>query len=555
MILAGCASGPASSREAAGRVKSIFAAGKSGAFSAEESEAEYEKNVQAYSHFSAGLSYDLNGKHDLALEEYVQAATANPSDEPMVLDVTRRLVRAEKFDRALELLKLASSKPEASGALFAWLGLVYNQTGQREQAIAANRAAIKKMPDALPAYHNLTQLYLQQNKTNEALKVLDDAAAQRKVEPEFLVDLAELYYRLIKAKPDGESMTNRIVRVLDRAADLKPANPVTQQKLADGYYQVSEFKKAEPIYVELLKRFPSPLLQAKLAELYLRTDQKQKATEQLQAIAKADPTNPRTHSFLGAIALEDDKLPEAAKYFETALLLNPDLEPVYYELAGINLNLKKPKEALEWLEKARAKFKLNFLLELYTGLSYFELKNYSVAIRHLTSAEVVAKADSPERLTPSFYFRLGAVYERNGDYDQSETAFKKCLEMLPEYADALNYLGYMWADRGVKLNEARDMIQKALKIEPKNAAFLDSMGWVLFKLNEPAQGLDYILKAIELSEEPDPVLYDHLGDIYRALNQHEKARESWQKSLKVEENDQIRKKLEAAPPDLPAPRC
>jgi tetratricopeptide (TPR) repeat protein len=108
----------------------------------------------------------------------------------------------------------------------------------------------------------------------------------------------------------------------------------------------------------------------------------------------------------------------------------------------------------------------------------------------------------------------------------------------------MNYLGYMWAEHGENLEEARKLIAKAVKAEPKNAAYLDSLGWVLFKLNQPKEALDYVIKAVELSDPPDATVYDHLGDIYLALRQPEKAREAWRKSLSIEASDQVRKKLE-----------
>ena len=104
----------------------------------------------------------------------------------------------------------------------------------------------------------------------------------------------------------------------------------------------------------------------------------------------------------------------------------------------------------------------------------------------------------------------------------------------------------MWAEHGIKLAKARELIEKAVKLEPKNAAYLDSLGWVLFKQGQPKQALDYILKAAELSKEPDATVYDHLGDIYAALNEADKARAAWGKSLSLEANDQVRKKLESA---------
>jgi len=84
-------------------------------------------------------------------------------------------------------------------------------------------------------------------------------------------------------------------------------------------------------------------------------------------------------------------------------------------------------------------------------------------------------------------------------------------------------------------------------MEPKNSAFLDSLGWVLYKLGKPKDALPWMQQALDHSEEPDPTLYDHLGDIYAALQQTAKAKEAWQKSLSLEPNSQIEKKLRSAP--------
>jgi len=212
------------------------------------------------------------------------------------------------------------------------------------------------------------------------------------------------------------------------------------------------------------------------------------------------------------------------------------------------IELGKPKEALTTLEKARQKFAQNFTLEFYTGLAYSRLKAYAEAVRHFIAAEVIAKATSPVQLNEAFYFRLGAACERKGDYEQAEKYFEKCLELAPNSPEACNYLGYMWAERGVKLEKARELIEKAVKAEPKSAAYLDSLAWVLFKLGDAKAALPYVLQAVELSEEPDATLYDHLGDIYAALKEADKAVEAWRKSVSVEANEAVQKKIEAASP-------
>ena len=101
-------------------------------------------------------------------------------------------------------------------------------------------------------------------------------------------------------------------------------------------------------------------------------------------------------------------------------------------------------------------------------------------------------------------------------------------------------------ERGVNLPKARELIEKAVKLEPKNAAYLDSLAWVIYKLDQPKEALPWMLKAVELSEEPDATLYDHLGDIYSAMQQPAKAQEAWKKALDIEPKDEIKKKLSPA---------
>jgi tetratricopeptide (TPR) repeat protein len=318
--------------------------------------------------------------------------------------------------------------------------------------------------------------------------------------------------------------------------------------LAEAYNSLGKSDKAAQLYLELLKKLPDlPMLRerihAKLAGIYLRTSDHQKAVEQLEAIIRDDPTNAEAYYYLGYISFTERKPAEAAEYFSKTILLNPDFPDPYYELALSQISLNKAEEALDTLDKARKKFPQNYALELCTGLAYGKNKDYKQAIEHYTAAEVIAKATDPLKLDDQFYFQLGATYERMGDYNQAEQCFEKCLKLAPNSAEAQNYLGYMWAEHDIKLERARDLIEKAVKAEPKNAAYLDSLGWVLFKLHQPREALSYTLKAVELSEEPDATLFDHLGDIYAALNEPDKAREAWNKSLAVEPNDEIRKKL------------
>jgi tetratricopeptide (TPR) repeat protein len=518
-----------------------------------DSEPDAEKLASAHTHYAAGVLHEINHESDAALKEYYQAAMIDSSDEDLSLRVSAKFIETKQLDKAIEVLNRRTSRPDATGAVFARLGAIYFEQGKTNEAVAANRTAIKRSPTLLAGYHNLFLIALQNKQSAEALRILDEAAAQANTDLDFLLPLSQFYVRLALQAADLKVAANAKARaVLDRAEKLNPDDPSDKLQLAEGYNAVGEYKKAAQVYLDLLKTLPDvPLVRekvrARLTDIYLRGDDRKQAAEQVQGIIRDDPTNPQAYYWLGELKLDQKEFQEAADALNRCILLSKDFEPAYYDLAVAQLNLNKPSDALATLEKARGKFKENFQMEFWSGTALMRQKAYKEALTHYTRAELLAMASDPKRLNELFYFEFGAAFERSGDYDQAEKYFQKSIDASPDFAEALNYLGYMWVERGKKLEEARGLIEKAVKLEPKNPAYLDSLAWVLFKLGQPEEALTNILKATEFSPEPDATIYDHLGDIYAALNQRDKAREAWQKSLSVEANEAVEKKLKEAP--------
>lgn len=511
-----------------------------------------EKIVEAHAHYALGMIYDLDEQPELAREELSKAALADPSNADLVLELTRDYLQQKQPEKAIELLLHATALPDASGVLFARLAMVYSQLGKDEQAIAAAQTAIKRDAAALEGYRVLFAIQLQRGRPKEALKVLDQAARLPDSSAEFDIELVELYATLEQQVPSEKAAIDvTAMAALNRAVRQKPSNPQLRLRLADDFNALGAVSNAAPIYLQLIDEFSDlPAARAdvrhRLAAMYTSAGDHQKAAEQLQAIVADDPTNVQAYYSLARLLEDENKLAEAADYYQKTILLNEDVEQAYYELANVQIYLDQPQSALDTLAKARRKFRVSFVYEYLSARAYEKQKDYTNAVSHFTTAEVVAKTSEPDRLNGDFYFGQGAAYERAGDFDDAERSFEKSLSLTPNFAEALNYLGYMLADRGVKLDKARDLIEKALKLEPKNPAYLDSMGWVLFKLNRAQEALPQLQKAIALSDAPDPTLYDHLGDIYAALKDTTKAREAWTKSLDLEASDQVRKKLDQA---------
>jgi tetratricopeptide (TPR) repeat protein len=158
----------------------------------------------------------------------------------------------------------------------------------------------------------------------------------------------------------------------------------------------------------------------------------------------------------------------------------------------------------------------------------------SQAKRYDAAEEAIQKAlelsPNPEDQEYPLYI-AGSIYERQKKYDKAEETFKKVLSMNPLYASAANYLGYMLADRGVRLEESVKYIQKALEIEPNNGAYLDSLGWAYFKMARYDLAAPPLEKAAQKIPN-DPTIREHLGDLYLHMGKPARAEEEWERALK-----------------------
>jgi Tfp pilus assembly protein PilF len=135
----------------------------------------------------------------------------------------------------------------------------------------------------------------------------------------------------------------------------------------------------------------------------------------------------------------------------------------------------------------------------------------------------------------SVLFMRAAMYEKRKDYDAAEKEFRRVLELNPKNASALNYLGYMLADRNVRLSEALQMIRQAVDLDPNNGAYLDSLGWAYYRLGELDKAEQYLRSAIERFSK-DPTVHDHLGDVFAKQGNLKDAITQWEKSLQEWEN-------------------
>lgn len=153
------------------------------------------------------------------------------------------------------------------------------------------------------------------------------------------------------------------------------------------------------------------------------------------------------------------------------------------------------------------------------------------------------------------HFARGAARERLNRWPEAEGDMRRALEISPDQPEVLNYLGYMWIDRGEHMQEGLAMIQRAVELRPASGAIIDSLGWAYFKLGDYAQALDYLEQAVQI-EPADPTLNEHLGDVYWRLDRRIEARFQWRRALTLDPDNvpAIEAKIENGLPDEPPAR-
>jgi Flp pilus assembly protein TadD len=184
---------------------------------------------------------------------------------------------------------------------------------------------------------------------------------------------------------------------------------------------------------------------------------------------------------------------------------------------------------------------------------YDKGKKFSEMAQAIEAASKLSESDEEKG---EVFFMRGAMYEKMQKLDLAEAEFHKVLKMNPQYGSALNYLGYMLADRNIRLAEAQDLIRRAVALEPANGAFLDSLGWVMFRLGNLDEAETYLRQSLERVSR-DATVHDHLGDVYYqkgrlkdAIAQWEISLREWRSSSRAEmdpaETAKVQRKLEDA---------
>ena len=256
----------------------------------------------------------------------------------------------------------------------------------------------------------------------------------------------------------------------------------------------------------------------------------QQAIKEYEKTAKYDRREPIPHLRLGAYYSRLGRLAEATKQLKIVITLQPNLSQAHYLLALVYSSQRKYELAAseyETILKIADKDNSNNVdVHAYLGQLYFALRKY-------LQAEIqLAKVLEFQPKNVSALYLEGNIYSELNQTEKAKEDFRKVLSIEPEHDGSLNSLAYIYAEEGTNLDDALKMAKRAVELDPSNGAYYDTLGWVLFKQGFNAEGLMALEKAKKYVT--DPLLYEHMGDVYKASNEPTLARKFWLKSLALD---------------------
>ena len=475
--------------------------------------------------------YRLKNEHDKAEQVLKSILKNDPENEPAVEQLTQLLMDQGKSPEAVTLLEgIIAHSP--TPVLLDLLGDAHTQAHELEKAEEAYRKAAELDPSELSHQRGLGQTLLAEEKYSEALKVYEKLSDVMPDDSDVYLRIAQIYREL--------HQLDRAEQNLVKARQYAPGSLEVMYNEAMLYQAQGRYEDAVRVLSDAVTGIKgqspaAPSRRRSLAILYQQLGQLYRDTQNYQAAIY-------TFEELGHLGEEEDRrarmmimdtyraakdLPKAMQTGKEALAkypADPAIRTSHALLLGENGQTDDAVKILRAQLHGDAGDR-----EAYLNIAqvYERGRRYKEAEEAARAAEVLP---GQARDNEMVWFLLGAIYERQKFFDKAEEQFKKVLAVNPKNAPVLNYYGYMLGDLGIRLDEAEALVQQALKEDPFNGAYLDSLGWIYFKENKFGASESTLRKAVE-RERHDATIHSHLGDLYAKTGRGDLAAAEWEKSL------------------------
>ncbi|MFA7239634.1 MAG: tetratricopeptide repeat protein [Sulfuricellaceae bacterium] len=491
------------------------------------------------------------GKPDMAVEGILDLAKST-RDARLAKRATDLALQSQQEDRALEAARLwLILDPQAARARQIITALLVESGRLDEAKIYLERLLADEEDRVGAAFLSLHQVMSHQSNMAGVLDVIQELA---KPYPQ----IAEAHFAVAQAALLAEK-DELALREITEASRLRP-DWESAALLQGQILQRAGASQALDFFKNYLDAFPKALtVRLTYARLLVSEKRYTEARNQFEKLVADFPQNAEVSVALGLLSMQLRDFDKAELYLKQALTEKyHDANSVRMYLGQLHEERKQYEEAADWynnvtpgdhgltaqLKYAAMLSKLNRIPEALQFLHRIDARTNQQRVQVTVAEAQILRAAKEyqkafdllssqlEKLPnfPDLLYEHAMAADKIGRFDTLEQDLRKLIRLKPDYAHAYNALGYTFAERGERLEEARQLIEKALKLAPDDPFIMDSLGWAQYRLGALDQALDHLRRAY--AEQPDPEIAAHLGEVLWVQGKHEEAGKIWQSALK-----------------------
>lgn len=522
-----------------------------------------------------GLHLKMLGRTAESVEIFKRISTSDPQHSASRYELARIYTENRDFESALNYAKQAV-KIDGKNKWYRMLILdIYDRKGDHKLKVPIYQQLIKEYPQDMSLYYGLANTYMQLNNLNAAIGVLNDIESLIGVTEEVSIQKYQFYIMTSK--------NAAAIEELKKLSRIFPGETAYTMAIGDYYLQTGNYYEALTHYSAVFEADQQNYeALISMAECYMRIGNLPRATELFAVLfrdASVDvdakmnivmyyyevsqndsslisqayqlldlymnthPDEARVYSVYGDFLFRDGKFDEAAQQWEKVVQMDPSKYPVwehlfmcYDMLKNYDTLAKTALRSIEYFPEQPGSY-------FYAGYAHYMQKQYDLSISHFIEASENAVSNNTIRVQALGY--LAEAYYHLREYDLSDQAYESLLEIDPKNNWALNNYSYYLSLRGVNLEKALLMSEKTLKSNPKSASYLDTYGWILYKMERYTEAEDYLKRAVEYSLEPSAVILQNYGDVLFKLGMHDESVRYWKLAIEAGGNkEELKNRIE-----------
>ena len=485
-----------------------------------------KENVRAIAHFMDGQLFMSQGNYSMAILEFQDALELDPEASTIIVSMAECYWKLGKAKKSEELLFNALNINPKDNEAREILANQYIYQNKHDKAIEQYRVLAENAVEGNTKYLiALAKLVLSQNNINESISLFIKAYEKDKSRIDILEEAANLSLRSRQL----EKATNLYKQLID----IDKNNSYYLSTYIDlivmsGDYDngIVALKSLIDIEGETTERL------SQLGILYYNTNRIVKAKPIFKKLLSMDHFDATTMHFLSNIYIEQGILDSALIIANKIIDHHPSDPRGYLDAALTELNNENPIGAIEILEPVNRTFNNEFSIQYLLGSSYQQLEEYDKATVVLRQSLKIYPESRGARHT------LAIASDALNYWNESDSLYEGLIESDTNDVQALNNYSYSLVERNIQLNKALAMAKKAIELEPNNAAYLDTIGWIYYKMDNVEKALNFIRKSVELDNN-NAVVLEHLGDVLFSNNQIEEAMLFYLKALDIDKNNEI----------------